>query len=471
MIEGTHGYNLEQTGQGDAAIFDTKNLPNYAVQAENRNHAARNSRSKGLFGSLDKLNHLDIWENDQPYFAKKAEAVYKAANEGGLAQRIIKNNDPQAIMQMQRMLGEIDYDANISKAKKQQIQATDKDILTQQQQGNTIIPEDLDNYLKHRNSVFDVADIDKGGKPSGTYDTSKIGRLVPLDKLAKQFDTLVGDKQETEVPTANGGTIKTKTYSPKQIADAAVNLMSTHENAATVNHLFDALPEESNTPSIPSKEKYLKIDSKGKVETNGNGDPVYNRVAFAQDLFKERYKNDYLQTPDRKPEEANNYSGENTKTINGATWQYYKDKSTGEQTVTVDKPKTTGTIGFVDGVDQDGNKVSALQVPANQPFSMIKKPGTHQFLIQVQDKDGQKYTFPYSPANSDKIKDVYHYNPEALAIDFNKSNEGEKTVAQPAAGTSHSSHSTEKIKVKRKSDGRTGTIDAKDFNDSKYDKL
>lgn len=260
------GLNISQgINEGAAQVFKQPDLSfldkQIAEQQREKaaNQAAQQRRAADMNKGINSLHNIDTFFRDQPYFATKQKELYDWAKDN--ANKIVKEGDPMATIELQRKVADLQNDVNLSKNAREHYESVGKKVLGE---------GGMQNYLPGANEYHDSfikeltpEEIASGKKPDWNYDESKFQKETPLYSIIKNAKSA---KPEVAHKTGSG-TIdpvtgqaynwETKSYTPEE-AQQLIDV-TTLQNPVERESLHAQLQRSSDE----TKKKY--IDENGKV--------------------------------------------------------------------------------------------------------------------------------------------------------------------------------------------------------------
>lgn len=255
-------------GNGEAQVFKPFDASRHLdkIYAQNQHRAQQQAqqeqkRAGDLGKTFHDLSKIDIMFRDQPYFAEKQKAIRDWADAGNAA-KIVKDGDPQATMELQRMVQDLDMEAKLSKNAREQFEGFGKTLYAAGSDAFT--SESRDYYLK----FGEAPKLEKGQKPDWNFDSSKIRKEIPFTKIAEEAQKLKKENFKTGGGYVNekGETVNyTQEQYPRQASDKIAAMVIKNPEYFDKFHRM--------LMNIPEEEQMLYADKDGKLDV----------VKFAQD--------------------------------------------------------------------------------------------------------------------------------------------------------------------------------------------
>jgi hypothetical protein len=456
--------DLYGIGKGAAQVLDLSPLRDQAARDQQENFAAKQAKEKeaqakeAQIGSdLNALNKIAVLPREQAMFAEKQAALYDNVKKNIGA---IRSGDVNALMSIQQQIGEINTQAELSKNAREQAEAVGKEMLG----------KGFDKYRK--NSVDYLHDYISNPDNNGNYnfDPSQISEKFDFANYVNK--DLAGYAHE-QAPNRGGYKSNTQEERKQMLLDAVTS------DPLKMRQANDDFEEAQDKLGAKTPAEYIA----NKYEKN----LLVNDTPAVQQWQTEQNKNDINVTHTEKD------NGGEVHVMNKANNEQitvdYNDK--GEITGGTQGKRLTPTQSAENSAVYKSNiakekaynqqKRAAELYRASLDLGNMKeadqKAALEKYNAMLPKKNAPTYTptpLPYKEEGIDldakQAQEIAHdkfgIKPTDIIGGKTPSNVDVQHVNQKTKPAS-----AEKIRVKRKSDGKTGSIDAKDFKPSKYDKI
>ncbi len=248
------GLNISQgQGEGQAQVFKPQDLSYLDRAIANQQHmqmrkeAMRQKRSSDLTKSMGSLHDLDVFYRDQPYFASKQKDLYDWAKNGNAA-KIIKDGDPQAIMEFQKRVADLEQDAKLSKNAREEAEKAGNEV--QMKGGFDKYVEGAEDYYHQFHEPISPEDIAAGKKPDWNFNHGNFRADIPVAKIAEEAQKLKKENIKTggsyTDPTTGAVTSFTDEHYPRKQADEIVSkyIAANPEYYDKYHRMLNKLPAE-----------------------------------------------------------------------------------------------------------------------------------------------------------------------------------------------------------------------------------
>ncbi len=212
--------------EGNAQVFKPVDLSylDRAIAQQNYEHRAKRAEEKQRGAEFNKglasLHNLDIFHAHQPYFAQKQKELYEWAKNGN-AVKIIKEGDPNTLMDFQKQVADLQTEAAMSKQYGQQAGQLGKELLTK---GAEYTPESHE-YFQGINQPIDTSKMKKGEGLDFTFHPERVQKEVTPAEMHEVALKNRGTLYPTSFPHKNPDGSVTETtvtqFGPKEALETA----------------------------------------------------------------------------------------------------------------------------------------------------------------------------------------------------------------------------------------------------------
>lgn len=275
----------------DLSFIDRQMTEQQRLKAEKK--ASEAKRGAAFDKSLGGIHSLDIFYRDQPYFAQKQKELYDWAKDGN-ATKIIKDGDPQAMMDFQKKVADLSQDAALSKNAREASEAVGKEVINKGGFGEYV--PGAEDYYHQFHQEQSKEQIAKGEKPNWNFDASKFRKDIPLTKIVEEAQKIKKENIKTgggyEDPKTGQVVNYTEESYPRQKADEIVSLVAQNPE------YYDKFHRELN--KLPKEEQDLYKDKDGKLDVI-----KYAQETLAPALVVQPQRIAHVSKGDKSPFEIN----------------------------------------------------------------------------------------------------------------------------------------------------------------------
>lgn len=399
MVDG--GNISTEQGEGAAQIFKPQDLSfldkQMAQQDANRRKEAdvRRQRQAAVGKGISSLHDLAIDPMDQNVFANDQKQLYDYAKKN--AYKIINQGDADATMEFQKMVANVQNEAERSKNKRE---LKEKLLPEMAKNGLESYTPEAQDYFKQIHTPLSDEEVSAGKRPAYEVNAVRLLEKEPTDIDAiETLKKVKGQNKETATvgksPEGAIATMKTEEYTPNQVRQDVSALLTNHTYFNKYKRELDKLS--------PEEQALYKDD-------NGKPDPV----KYAQDKFvrKLAFKN-VTQANLTKPEKDNGLDINIGKgTASNGKYKFVHQEVEGEPGKSAPFLGTAGQTKPQDVIaiqreDSGENKSFMFQDPkhSDRKISLIPKEYRREkdgnWALIAVDKDGKEFPIPENKVTAD----------------------------------------------------------------------